>query len=105
MSDIGSRAAGLFEAFERLGATVSTGMETRLQRLRAAVREEVRRAASALGLAIVAAAFAFAALAFGAVAILIAAWDTQPVLAAALIALGFAVISIAAVLMLRSCTR
>jgi uncharacterized membrane protein YqjE len=105
MSDFGSRLGGILSSIEQLGSMVAGNVETRLQRLRAAVRTEVQRAASALALAIVAAAFTFAALAFGAVAILIAAWDTYPVLAAALIALGFAIIAIVAVLMMRRCSR
>jgi len=105
MNDSSGRFSAILETFEHLGATVASNMESRVQRLRAGVRAEVRKAASALGLAIVAAAFTVAALTFGAVAILIAAWDTQPVLAAALIALGFAIIAIAAVLMLRGSTR
>jgi uncharacterized membrane protein YqjE len=105
MNESSGRFSAILETFEHLGATVASSMEARVQKVRAGVRAEVRRAASALGLAIVAAAFTFAALAFGAVAILIAAWDTQPVLAAALIALGFAIFAVSAVLMARSCTR
>ena len=96
---------GILEAMASLGTTVATSLEKRLERLRAAVRSEVRRAASAFALAIAAAALGFAALAFGAVAILIAAWDSNPVLAAALIALGFCLLAIIAVLLMRSCTR
>ena len=96
---------GILEAMGSLGATVATSLEKRLERLRAAVRSEIRRAASAFALAIAAAALGFAALAFGAVAILIAAWDSNPVLAAALIALGFCLLAIIAVLLMRSCTR
>jgi uncharacterized membrane protein YqjE len=105
VSVLGSGLSGVLEAIGHLGATVAGSVEKRLERLRAAIRQEVRRAASALALAIAAAALAFAALAFGAVAILIAAWDSNPVLAAALIALGFCLLAIIAVLLMRSRTR
>ena len=64
-----------------------------------------RRAAATVALAIAAVALGFAALAFGAVAILIASWNSNPVLAAALIALGFCLLAIIAVLLMRSGTR
>ena len=105
MSAIGSGVAGILEAMGQLGASVAGKVEGRMAQLREAIRTEVRRAASALALAIVAAMLSVATLIFGAVAILIAAWPTHPVLAAALIALGFGMLALAAVLLMRSSTR
>lgn len=105
MSVLGSGVSGILDAMAHLGGTLATTLEARAQRLRAGIRHEVRRAASTLALAIAAAALGVAALLFGAVAILIAAWDTHPVLAAALIALGFGMLAIVAVLVLRSNSR
>jgi uncharacterized membrane protein YqjE len=105
MSVFGSGIAGVVSAMGQLGAAVAANLENRLEQLRTAVQLEVRRAAATLALAIAAVALGFAALAFGAVAILIASWDSNPVLAAALIALGFCLLSIIAVLLMRSGTR
>lgn len=105
MSALGSGIAGLAGALGQLGATVAGTLQKRLEQLRCAVRQEVRRAATTLALAIAAVALGFAALAFGAVAILIASWDSNPVLAAALIALGFGLLAIIAALLMRSDTR
>lgn len=105
MKLMGSEIGGILEAMLRLGGSVATTLETRMQRMRSAIRNEVQRAAATLALAIVAAALAVATLLFGAVAILIAAWDTHPVLAAALIAIGFGMMAISAALLMRSGRR
>ncbi|MDE2218959.1 MAG: hypothetical protein KGL25_12465 [Gammaproteobacteria bacterium] len=105
MSALGNGIAGVVAAMGQLGAAVAANLEQRLEQLRSAVRLEVRRAASTLALSIAAVALGFAALAFGAVAILIAAWNSNPVLAAALIALGFGLLAIIAVLLMRSGSR
>jgi O-antigen/teichoic acid export membrane protein len=105
MSVLGSGIAGLISAMGQLGAAVAANLERRLEQFRIEVRLEVHRAAATLALSIAAVALGFAALAFGAVAILIASWDSDPVLAAALIALGFCLLSIIAVLLMRSGTR
>lgn len=105
MKLMGSEIGGILEAMLRLGSSVATTLETRMQRMRSAIRNEVQRAAATLALAIVAAALAVATLLFGAVAILIAAWDTHPVLAAALIAIGFGMMAISAALLMRSGRR
>ena len=105
MSMLENGIAGLVAAMGQLGVAVATSLEKRLEQLRASVRAEVRRAATATALAIAAVALGFAALAFGAVAILIASWDSDPVLAAALIALGYGLLAIIAALLMRSCTQ
>ncbi len=105
MSVLGSGIAGVVSAMGQLGVAVAANLEKRLEQLRIAVQMEVRRAAATLALSVAAAMLGFAALAFGAVAILIASWDSHPVLAASLIALGFGLLSIIAVLLTRSGTR
>jgi multidrug efflux pump subunit AcrB len=105
MSVMGNSISGLLEAMGRLGANMATSMEARMQRLRAAVRTEVRFAASAFALALAAAAFAVIALFFGAAAIMMAAWNTHPIMAAALIAMAFTILAVVAALLLRGTTR
>ena len=105
MSVLSGGIAGVVSAMGQLGTAVAANLELRLERLRLEVRLEVRRAAATVALSIAAVALGFAALAFGAVAILIASWNSNPVLAAALIALGFSLLSIIAVLLMRSDTR
>jgi hypothetical protein len=101
----GGGGAIVLELIERLGAAAASYVAARLDGLRAAVRAEVRRAASATALAIVAALLVVAAVEFAALAILIAEWYTHPVLAAASIAAGFLLLAILAVVALRRCTR
>jgi len=106
MSVLGSGGGAiLLELAERLGASAAGYLATRLQALRAAVRSEVRRAVTATALAIVAALLVVAAVEFAAAAILIAAWDTHPVLAAASIAAGFLLLAILAMVAMRRSTR
>lgn len=105
MSNIAASLLDILGSVRHIGSMFGEAVEQRLSQLRAAVRAEVRCAAKAIGMAIIAAACGFAALAFGAIAILIAAWPTHPVLAAALIALGFALLAVFALIVIRSCTR
>lgn len=105
MSGLVGTILGIVESVGGIGDTLASGAEARLRSLRAAVREEMRRVSSSLGLSILAACCGFAALAFGAAAILIATWSTHPALAAALIAAGFALVAVLAVLLIRANTR
>ena len=89
----------------RLGSMLSGMVGERTSRLVTAVRLEVRRIASALALALVAAVFAIMAAAFTAVAVLAALWDTHPVLGAGILAGVFALLAIIAVLLMRNSTR
>jgi len=94
----------LLASIERLGAMLSDLVESRWHAAAAAVRMEVRRAvASAWG--IVAAVAAVFAMEFAAAAILIAAWNTHPVVAAVSIAAGFLLLALAAAWSVRRCTR
>jgi len=100
----GSAASLLLDSIERIGASVGRLVEGKVVALRAAVRAEVRRAVSAAMWGVLAALLAFTALEFAAVTILIAAWDTHRVLAAGLIAAGFLLLAIVALLAMRSNT-
>ena len=105
MSSIVGTILGIVQSVGSIGDTLAASAEARLRNLRDAVRAEVRRISASLALSILAASCGFAALAFGAVAILIAAWSTHPVLAAAMIAVGFALVAMLAILLIRGNTR
>jgi uncharacterized membrane protein YqjE len=104
MSLSGSAFSLLLDSIERIGASVGRLVEDKLHALRTAVRGEMRRAASALMWGVLTALLAFMALEFAAVTLLIAAWDTHRVLAAGLIAAGFLVLALAALLAMRGST-
>lgn len=105
MSVLGGGSEILMKSMERLGAAAAGYVTARLGDLRSAVRAEVRRAATATALGIVAALLVVAAVEFAAVAIMIAQWYTHPVLAAASIATGFLLLAIIAIVAMRRCTR
>jgi uncharacterized membrane protein YqjE len=105
MSLLSTGIARLMDSIEHMGAALTSQLTTRLDALRAALRAEVRRAVSAAAWAAVAAAMAIAGVGFAAAAVLIAAWDTHPVLAAGLLAAGLLVLAAAAFLAMRRCTR
>ena len=105
MSSIVGTILGLVQSVGNIGDTLAASVDSRLRNLRDAIRAEVRRIAASLALSILAASCGFAALVFGAVAILIAAWSTHPVLAAAMIAVGFALVAMLAILLIRGNTR
>ena len=105
MADMADRAAAVLGTIGRLGSMLSGIVGERTSRLVTAFRLEVRRVAAALALALVAAVFVIAAAAFAAVAVLAAMWDTHPVLGAGILAGGFALLAIIAVLLMRSSTR
>jgi uncharacterized membrane protein YqjE len=95
----------LLASIERLGAMLSDLVESRWRVAATAVRMEVRRAVAAVVWGIVAAVAAIFALEFAAAAILIAAWDTHPVVAAVSIAAGFLLLALTAAWAVRRCTR
>jgi hypothetical protein len=105
IGDLADRAASLLGTIARLSGMLSGIVGERTARMITAFRLEVRRVAATLALALVAAVFAIAAAGFGAVAVLAVLWDTHPVLGAALVAGGFALLAIIAVLLMRGSTR
>jgi hypothetical protein len=105
MADLADRASAVLATIARVGTMLSGVVGERTARLVNAVRQETRRIAAALALALVAAVFAIAAAGFAAVALLAAMWDTHPVLGAGIAAGGFALLTVIAVLLMRSSTR
>jgi len=105
MSGITSTVLDILQSVGRIGDMLANSVDGRLRSLRAAIRAEARRLATALILSLLAALCGFAALVAGAAAILIANWATHPVLAASLIAGGFAVVALVAVVAIRGNTR
>ncbi len=105
MSSIAGTILGLVQSVGNIGDTLAAGVDSRLRNLRGALRAEARHLAASLALSILAACCGFAALVFGAVAILIATWSTHPVLAAAMIAVGFTLVAVLAILLIRGHTR
>ena len=95
----------LLASIERLVAMLGELVESRWHAAAAAVRKEVRRAVAAIAWGIVAAVAAVFAMEFAAAAILIAAWNTHPVVAAISIAAGFLLLALAAAWSVRRCTR
>ena len=95
----------LLASIIRLGVMLGDLVESRLHAAASAVRKEVRRAVAAIAWGIVAAVAAIFAIEFAAVAVLIAAWDTHPVVAAVSIAAGFLLLALTAARAVRRCTR
>ena len=105
VSSIAGTILGLVQSVGNIGDTLAAGIDSRLRNLRDAIRAEVRHLAASLAMSILAASCGFAALVFAAIAILIATWSTHPVLAASLIAVGFALVTMLAILVIRGNTR
>jgi hypothetical protein len=105
VTDFADRVSTLLGSIGRLGSTLSGMIGARTASWASTFRLELRRVASTLALALVAAVFVIAAASFVAVAVLVAMWDTHPVLGASLVAGGFALLTIIAVLLLRNATR
>jgi hypothetical protein len=96
---------GLMAAVRRLGMTLASVTEERLSRAAERYRLELRRVALVMALSLAAALLGVTALAFVALAVMLAFWSTHPVAAAASIAVVLAAISIAAGLFVRQHTR
>lgn len=105
MSNIAATLFDILRSVSHVGDMLAASLDVRAQQLRAAVRVEVRRIAASLALSLLAGACAFAALLFAAAAVLIAAWPTHPVLAAAMIAVVFALVAALAWLLIRGQTH
>lgn len=105
IGDLADRAAALLGTIGRLSGLLSGIIGERTARLVSAFRLEVRRVAATFALALVAAVFVIAATAFVAVAVLVAMWPAHPVLGASLVAGGFALLAVIAVLLMRNATR
>lgn len=91
-----SAGLGLFDSAKALLATLIGIVHNRLELLSTELQEEVRRVALLLLWGAVALFFAFLAIAFAALVILIAFWDDHRLLAAALLAAAFLVLALVA---------
>jgi hypothetical protein len=108
-SDIGSGIAAtlmrLVATLLRVSGAVGHFVEDRAASLCAAWKRELRRAAATLIYTLVAAFFICSAAAWGALALMLAFWETHRVLVASLLAGAFLLLAVIAVLLLRRGTR
>jgi len=108
-SESGSGVSGavvrLLATLLRMSGAFSSFVEDRAASMRAAWKHELRRTASTLIYALVAAFFICSAAAWGAAALMMAFWETHRVLVASLLAGAFVLLALGAVLLLRRDTR
>ena len=96
---------GIFDSLRRVLGTLAGIAQTRIELLATEVEEQVAHLGSLLLWAIVALFLAFTAAILLAVAILIAFWDTNRILAAILLAAGFAALALFSLLRVRTLAR
>jgi len=108
-SESGSGMAGammrLIATLLRLSGAVGNFVEDRVASLHAAWKQELRRTAATLIYALVAAFFLCSAAAWGALALMMAFWETHRVLVASLLAAAFLLLAVGVLLLLRRDTR
>jgi uncharacterized membrane protein YqjE len=93
---------GMFDSLRQLLATLAGVAHTRIELLGTEVEEQVARLTSMLLWAIVSLFLAFTTVVLFAVAILVAFWDTNRILVAVLLAVGFAALALIAWLRVRA---
>lgn len=96
---------GVFDSLKQLLGTLVGIAQTRIELLGTEVEEQVARLTSTLLWAIVSLFLAFTTVVLMAVAILVAFWDTNRILAAVLLAAGFAVLALISTLRVRTLAR
>ena len=96
---------GLFDSLRQLLGTLVGIAQTRIELLGTEVEEQVSRLTSMLLWAIVSLFLAFTTVVLIAVAILVAFWDTNRIMAAILLALGFALLALISTLRVRALAR
>jgi uncharacterized membrane protein YqjE len=96
---------GVFDSLKQLLGTLVGIAQTRIELLGTEVEEQVARLTSMLLWAIVSLFLAFTTVVLMAVAILVAFWDTNRILAAVLLAAGFAVLALISTLRVRALAR
>ena len=96
---------GMFDSLKQLLGTLVGIAQTRIELLGTEVEEQVARLTSMLLWAIVSMFLAFTTVVLMAVAILVAFWDTNRILAAILLAAGFAVLALISYLRARAVAR
>jgi uncharacterized membrane protein YqjE len=92
----------MFDSLRQLLATLAGVAHTRIELLGTEVEEQVARLTSMLLWAIVSLFLAFTTVVLFAVAILVAFWDTNRILVAVLLAVGFAALALIAWLRVRA---
>jgi uncharacterized membrane protein YqjE len=93
---------GIFDSLRQLLATFAGIVQTRIELLGTEVEEQFARLSSILLWSIVALFLAFAAAVLTAVAVLVAFWESNRMLAAVLLAAGFTVLAVLAWLRARA---
>ena len=96
------QAPGIFDSVRQLLATLAGIVQTRIELLGTEVEEQLARLSSMLLWTIVALFLAFAGAVLTAVAVLVAFWDSNRILAAVLLAAGFSVLAALAWLRVRT---
>lgn len=96
---------GMFDSLRQLLATLAGVAHTRIELLGTEVEEQVARLTSMLLWAIVSLFLAFTTVVLFAVAILVAFWDTNRILVAVLLAVGFAALALISWLRVRAVAR
>jgi len=100
-----SHSIGMFDSLRQLLGTLTGIAQTRIELLGTEVEEQVARLSSMLLWTIIALFLAFTAAVLVAIAILIAFWDSNRILAAVLLAAGFAVLALICWLRVRAIAR
>ena len=96
---------GMFDSLRKLLGTLAGIAQTRIELLGTEVEEQVARLTSLLLWTIVSLFLAFTTVVLVAVAILVAFWDTNRILAAILLAAGFAALALMSYLRVRAVAR
>lgn len=108
-SEPGSGVAGaamrLIATLLRLSGAFGNFVEDRAAAVRATWKQELHRAAASLIYALVAAFFICSAAAWGALALMMAFWETHRVLVASLLAVAFVLMAGGVLMLLRRDTR
>lgn len=100
-----SHPIGMFDSLRQLLGTLAGIAQTRIELLGTEVEEQVARLSSMLLWTIVALFLAFTAAVLVAIAVLVAFWDSNRILAAILLAAGFAVLALICWLRVRAIAR
>jgi len=96
---------GMFDSLKQLLGTLAGIAQTRIELLGTEVEEQVARLSSMLLWTIVSLFLAFTAAVLVAVAVLVVFWDTNRILAAVLLAAGFALLALISWLRVRAVAR
>ena len=96
---------GMFDSLRQLLVTLAGIAQTRIELLGTEVEEQVARLTAMLLWSIVSLFLAFTTMVLIAVAVLVAFWDTNRILVAVLLAVGFAALALIAWLRVRAVAR